>query len=290
MITCQLKGGLGNQLFQIFATIAYALKNSKPFVFINQEQLVSSSTIRPTYWNTLLKELVPFLKEQDQMPRQFVSIKEQHFHYSEIAEPSFNSSCIVLNGYYQSYKYFKKYEKLIYKMLKITMKRQIVWEREKARNLDLAHTVSLHFRIGDYAFLEHVHPVLPHVYYKNAIEYIMNEEREFSESNKTRVILYFCEDNDAVNIEPFIRELEGLYPALQFRRADPSLSDWEQMLLMSVCKHNIIANSTFSWWGAYFNTGVTKLVCYPDTWFGPAVKHNTEDLFPDDWSQIACYK
>jgi len=55
------------------------------------------------------------------------------------------------------------------------------------------------------------------------------------------------------------------------------------MLLMSVCDHTIIANSTFSWWGAYFNQNPGKMVCYPDTWFGPALKHDTRDLCPTDW-------
>ena len=55
---------------------------------------------------------------------------------------------------------------------------------------------------------------------------------------------------------------------------------------MSCCQHNIIANSTFSWWGAYFNSNNNKIVCYPDTWFQPSVIHNTKDLFPDEWNKI----
>jgi hypothetical protein len=58
------------------------------------------------------------------------------------------------------------------------------------------------------------------------------------------------------------------------------------MLLMSVCDHNIIANSTFSWWGAYLNQNPSKIVCYPGTWFGPALKHDTRDLFPTDWVKM----
>ncbi len=64
------------------------------------------------------------------------------------------------------------------------------------------------------------------------------------------------------------------------------IRDWEQMILMSLYSDNIIANSTFSWWSAYFNANPTKTVCYPSTWFGPNADHDTCDLFPDDWTRI----
>jgi hypothetical protein len=55
---------------------------------------------------------------------------------------------------------------------------------------------------------------------------------------------------------------------------------------MSLCKHNIIANSSFSWWGAYFNENLEKIVCYPSVWFGKNVEHNVVDLFPNRWVKI----
>jgi hypothetical protein len=64
------------------------------------------------------------------------------------------------------------------------------------------------------------------------------------------------------------------------------LEDWEQMLLMSLCNHNIIANSTFSWWGAYLNDNPGKIVCYPEHWFMPEVKKDVTDLFEEDWIKI----
>ena len=71
-----------------------------------------------------------------------------------------------------------------------------------------------------------------------------------------------------------------------FIRASNDLSDWEQMILMSCCRDNIIANSSFSWWAAHFNTNPDKIVCYPAIWFGEVAGHDTRDLCPNEWHKI----
>jgi hypothetical protein len=73
---------------------------------------------------------------------------------------------------------------------------------------------------------------------------------------------------------------------IQFHFVRDTIADWQQILLMSVCYHNIIANSTFSWWGAYFNDNSNKIICYPSKWFGVSINHNVNDLFPPEWNKI----
>ena len=80
--------------------------------------------------------------------------------------------------------------------------------------------------------------------------------------------------------------LEKIFRNDSFIPVNHLLKDYEQLLLMSSCRHNIMANSTFSWWGAYFNTHSDKIVCYPSKWFGSSSNHNTRDLFPSVWNEI----
>ena len=129
--------------------------------------------------------------------------------------------------------------------------------------------------------------MLDHKYYNNALSYILDKTAEFV-NNKQIVVLYFCEEQSLSEAEEIIDVIrQPNYSFVKYGRANPALEDWEQMLLMSLCHHNIIANSTFSWWGAYLNTNTDRIVCYPEEWFTPQSKNDTSDLFPDDWTKIS---
>jgi hypothetical protein len=205
-------------------------------------------------------------------------LKEKTFEYTSL--PITVEGDILLYGYFQSHKYFEGYYTSIYKMIGMDkQKQQILLEHP----CDYTNKISMHFRLGDYKTIQDCHPILPSTYYKNAIQFIQDKlQRENIE------VLYFCEKEDITSVSVIITELQICFPNCSFEKVDDNIEDWKQLLMMSMCSHHIIANSTFSWWGAYLNKSMDKTVCYPSTWFGPKLKdvNNTKDLFPCDWIKI----
>ena len=281
MISCKLQGGLGNQLFQIYTTIAYAIQTNKKFFFLNVQDLKSSVTDRHTYWEYFLKSLKPFLIDPELINKdKLLIIREKEFTYDMLPLPISEKKINILNGYFQSYKYFDCYFQTINRLLKIDdVKVTLTNKYRKLINDDFP--VSMHFRLGDYKKLPDHYVILSIDYYRAALNCIL-------ETNSITKVLYFCEEQDLEDVETTIATLKSEFSNIEFIRADPELEDWEQLILMSLCRNNIIANSTFSWWAGYLNTYRQKKVIYPNTWFGPKLQktHNTKDLFPADWIKI----
>lgn len=274
MITAHIVGGLGNQLFQIFNLIAYCLRNGMPFYFENDTPTRSD---RPYYWNNFLSSLKPFFRNINVNPRlklKLPVLNERGFHYTPFKK--INRS-FKFNGYFQSYKYFIDKQSQICKLINLDIQTNRV--REKYKELyDFENTISLHFRLGDYKKLQNIHPVLPLKYYMDSLEYILDKNSE------TWNVLVFYEKQDEATINININKLkEHFSNKLNFTAINTNIVDYEQLLLMSLCKHNIIANSTFSWWGAYLNRKSDKIVCCPEIWFGGGCGHNTKDLYYPEW-------
>lgn len=323
-VSCVLQGGLGNQLFQIFTTIAYAQDNKMPFYFSNRYDLYAGeSTIRHTYWKTFLSALDPFIKSPSlktnlsalntsllesfsqggYKERKVLYIKEKEFAYNALPKP-YGSNTIdkFLYGYFQSAKYFDHHRATLFQMIQLSNIKTKVLEKHPQYkyllNSENNNTISMHFRLGDYKKLQEYHPVLPKEYYLNALLYVKkslsslklnNINNSLDSGSDPLKILYFCEEKeeDLAEITKIIHYLQShLNKNIVFEKIDATLEDWEQMIIMSLCSCNIIANSTFSWWGAYFNSG-NNIVCYPKIWFGSRTKHNTKDLFLEDWIQIS---
>jgi len=296
MISSYLMGGLGNQLFQICAAMALSQQFETPFKFVYSTEL-TVGTLRPTYWDTFLSELKTYTTFNNISNKTLFDkansdilnsnyVKERGFEYSPILLPS---DCkrhnYILYGYFQSYRYFDTYFSKICDIIKLQQKQEYVKNRclsmfndDKTRPL-----VSIHFRIGDYKLVQESHNILSLKYYIAAIQKLI----ERTDTDKLRIV-YFYEQKDSDIVSVSIKVLNRTFPNIDFIGVDQQLSDWEQMILMSLCDHNIIANSTYSWWGAYLNQNSGKVVVYPAQWFGPKLTgKKTDDLFPRDWIKIS---
>jgi hypothetical protein len=179
-----------------------------------------------------------------------------------------------LDGYWQSYKYFSDCPELkeIFSPKKDLHKQTF----DFLRQINESQSVMLHVRRGDYVTSEtanQFHGIQPIEYYKKALELIRN-----SVSNPQ--IFIFSDDI------PWAKENLTLDANLTFiENIDDSDNVIDELYLMSQCKHNIIANSSLSWWGAWLNEYEGKIVIAPKQWL---VKNNSslDDLIPKNWVLI----
>ena len=276
MITIELMGGLGNQLFQIFTLISTSVDSKIPFYFENKSKpVIGDRTL--FYWDSFLITLSNFKKSEHAE----LIHRERGFEYTPIPSMNFpKDRNIKLFGYFQSYLYFHKNKEMLFRLINLNQQKQIIVHKHKEHYFD--ECVSLHFRIGDYVNIQEHHPLLKIEYYKKAI----NELLHTTNKNNWK-ILCFYEKNDENIVQEHINELRKSFPLLEFESVNHSLQDWEQMLSMSLCQHNIIANSSFSWWGAYMNNN-NNIVYYPNVWFGPAQGTKVmKDMYPKNWTQIS---
>jgi hypothetical protein len=272
-------GGLGNQLFQIFATISYAIKSKNKFAFLALETLGGgTTTVRHTFWNTFFSNLKIFLVKD--LPELRV-IKEKGFLYNELPIREMVGKDIIIFGYFQSYMYFESNYTTICRLIGLGKMKDSLLQKLDIKPETLDNVISMHFRIDDYKKIQEYHPLATYEYYERALSYIQH-----SKKNINFEIMYFCEEVDIEDVLITIDKLAIKFPSYKFVRGEKTLEDWEQLLLMSCCHHNIIANSSFSWWAAYFNFYRDKIVCYPSVWFGQKANNDTRDLCPPEWKKI----
>lgn len=277
-ITSHIMGGLGNQLFQIFSALNVSLKYKMPFYFEESEHhRTPGMTARPYYWKTFLKSLSSFVKP----PLKQLVYHEQSHKFGEICGENFPDENIKLYGYFQSYKYFQENQEKIYRLIKLFEQQDSL--KGKFPDGFFDHCVSMHFRIGDYKHIQQHHPIQGVDYYVGALSQLIKDTKK----DDWKVCLFY-ELKDKNDVYKIKEELVSKFKNIKFLDIDHKMSDWEQMITMSLCRHNIIANSTFSWWGAYFNQGNNN-VYYPSKWFGPGQGNKNkelDDLFPDNWKSM----
>ena len=198
-------------------------------------------------------------------------VVEPHFDYwPEINR--LNNNC-YLSGYWQSEKYFIDYSEQI--RSDFTFKLPLNEENLKLLDqINQVNSVSLHIRRGDYISnpkAAEVHGTCPLDYYNSAVKHI---------AEKIECPNFFIFSDDILWAK---KNLKIDYPH-EFLNGNQGAESYNDMRIMSMCKHNIIANSSFSWWGAWLNSNPNKIVVAPNQWFAKGDK--TKDLIPSEWVRI----
>jgi hypothetical protein len=252
-VTSQFIGRLGNNMFQTAAAIGYAKKYN-----------VGWGVPRVNRESPDFHKFFPNLPICDEDFRRYNFCDPSQFDYKEIP---FHGSGVKLVGFFQSLKYFEHCQEDVKKAFKL--------------NIQPIDAVSIHVRRGDYVMYDGSFPPITMDYIEEAFQRIPN--REGRVISKTKYIVF----SDDIK---WCRENFGPYGCGDFEFSE-GRNEFEDMSLMASCKHHIIANSTFSWWGAYLGHNPDKIIVSPSqegfNWFGPAngVK-NPKDLIPDNWIQI----
>jgi hypothetical protein len=252
-VTPKLMGGLGNYLFQISAAYAIGLRDDKKLICDYSDSIIPHKSY--AYYKENVFKNLTFVNGVDG----FNDFFENGFNYKKIPKLEGNLKII---GYFQSDKYFIDYRDEINKLFNFDFSAKL---KDKYPFLIDTETCSIHVRRGDYLNLQIFHTNLQIEYYKNAIDIIGNEKTYLIFSDD----ISWCEEHFKFIDKKFF--ISGNF-------------DYEDITLMSKCNHNIIANSSFSWWGAWLNEHENKKVISPQKWFGINNLHlDTSDLYCDKW-------
>lgn len=264
MIYCNIKGGLGNILFQIAACKAMALRKGTESSFPNFSEHLNYLKNNSRYNRNIphVDEYRTFLKVSEKKPENDLKIYNFPFEFLDYFP---NEDSFFMDGYFQSEKYFQDYKSEILDLIRPDEK-TLNYIFTKYKHIIEKNSVSLHVRRGDYVDQQDAHPLQTISYYETAL----NKIKSFD------------------NIVIFSDDLEWCKQNLNFKEAIfIQDKDYIELFLMSYCKNNIICNSSFSWWGAWLNLNINKIVIAPSRWFGDTYKSiNTKNLIPEEWHII----
>jgi len=299
-IITRLSWGVGNQLFQYAVGKNLAKKN-------NAELLLDISWFKNnntggTEWGFVIPKFNVLAKIMDTTDTKNLGLpnmedtsflgkaKRKTFRLAEYYKPLHKKKIILepcsrfcpeiskiknscyLSGVWQSEKYFEDIKDIIKKELTLRnrpTKETEVWIKKIAG----CNSVSLHIRRGDYVsnpIINQKHGVCDLDYYKKAIKIISEKEKD---------TIFFIFSNDIKWAKDNLKLDRPVYFV-----SNKIIPDYEELIIMSKCKHNIIANSSFSWWGAWLNNNPEKIVIAPQKWFNVSI--DTSDLIPNDWTRI----
>lgn len=292
MLISNIIGGLGNQMFQYAAARALSLKLGLPLkldtrdfsgyklhqgfelnrLFNCNAEIATNNDLAKTIGWHRVKLAQRFLrKPQLKKIRHENYVVEPHFNYwSGIKQLRDN---VYLDGYWQSEQYFIEFADNI--RTEFTFKLPLSDKNIEISNLiSQVNAVSLHVRRGDYVSspkTSATHGLCSLDYYRAAIEYV---------SAYVSHPYFFIFSDDMT----WVKDNLDIGPSAFFIDHNTNQESYNDMRLMSACKHNIIANSSFSWWGAWLNQNAEKIVIAPKQWFSKST--DTSDLIPAAWVRL----
>ena len=295
MIIVKLMGGLGNQMFQYAMGRAFSLRTNtilkldlgwfatsgsgdihRPYDLSNFNIIENIATVEDVNSlkaceNRVCRKLraitnryVPLSWQSD--------IQEKYFHF----DPAILSikHDAYLSGYWQSERYFADFADVLRN--DFTFRKPLVAENKRLAEEMLEHnSVSIHIRRGDYVSIAKN----ASFYESCSLDYYYKGLAKISERQPDLHVYVFSDD-----IEWAKQNLDVAYP-ITFINHNHGENAFEDMRLMSLCKHNIIANSSFSWWGAWLNQSPEKIVIAPERWFAQG-SNDTRDLLPGSWVKL----
>ncbi len=295
MIIARISNGLGNQLFQYSLGRHLAIKNNadlkldiSAFQYDFREYMLNFFNIagetstqkdyhaiglpdmeKQSYFSRLRRKIFRNQEKNSPIYRRSIILEPQFQFCEDILKAKNNC---YLSGNWQSEKYFLDIADTIKKDLTLKNEPSQLF-KQWTKKIDNCQSVSLHIRRGDYISSQKVnqfHGTCNLEYYQKAIDLIA----EIIKNPK-----FFISSDDIAWAR---NNLKINYPV--YFISDKNIPDYEELIIMSNCRHNIIANSSFSWWGAWLNGSPNKIVIAPQKWFNAPT--DTTDLLPDSWIKI----
>ncbi len=291
MIIVRIKGGLGNQMFQYAVGRSIALRTGNAVQYDLSSYIDGGTAARDTfrelgleYFNVQLPVASPALVQKH---HSFIRTTIRKIQLRLRPGSWYSVDARVLNprdgsyleGWWQTEQYFSDYADTIraeFSLKKIlSVSAQSIHLKIKELTAAGIAPVSLHVRRGDYVSNIHAakhHGLVPLEYYHNALEEI--------KKNESKQIHIFVFSDDIEWAKTHIKSEHSINFV-----SSPEIAYYEELYLMSTCAHHIIANSTFSWWGAWLNPSDTKIVIAPKQWV-ISRSVDTTNATPAQWIRL----
>jgi len=275
----KIKGGIGNQLFQyalgiyfeeikkynvLYDISHFKLDNKRKFELTEAFEIDNIQLYNHKFQYRIYDKIFDKIKPKHK--RFYIFERELSFDKLIL---NIGKNC-YLDGYWHSYKYFEKVKEKLLERLKLSLDFSPDAENIYSNIIDTPNSISLHIRRGDYIGLNNVYYSLTENYYKKAIEYILDVKKFETYS------LYIFSD-----------DIEWCKKNIKFKNTifveNNNMKSYEDLILMSICKNNIIANSSFSWWAAFLNKNIDKVVVAPKNWYVENNSSFINSLYPKEW-------